>query len=426
MHASCIHRQQESALATWLARPRRKPLIIRGARQVGKSTLIRTFAKSSGRRLVEINIDDHRNSLRKVIENGHFEEVLAGLVRVAGTDFREKPEAHFLFLDEIQVIPECLPILRYFYEKMPDLAVVAAGSVLEFALSDANFSMPVGRVEYLHVAPLTFKEFLVARNLHDLKIVVEAASPWTTQSPTTDEHTRLLSALRDFFLVGGLPEAVLALKEQGMEEGASVQRNILTAYRDDLQKYPATAHIRSLLREVFDRSPIQVTKKIKYSQLSPDHPARDVRKALRLLLDAGVLSEATHTHANGIPLGAESDPDTRKLFFLDVGLLTSSSGVRGSLHYWLREGKSDNAEVDFLIARGRNIVPIEVKAGSSGRLRSLGEFCRAKPHSVAVRFDSNMPSVFHVSGANAFKVISLPLYLASEVNRIVDDFFARG
>jgi predicted AAA+ superfamily ATPase len=461
MNGSYIHRLQESALATWLARPRRKPLIIRGARQVGKSTLIRTFAKNSNRRLVEINIDDHRSSLRRVIENGNFEEVLAGLVRVAGIDFREKPEAHFLFLDEIQVIPACLPILRYFYEKMPALAVVAAGSVLEFALSDDNFSMPVGRVEYLHVAPLTFKEFLAARDLHDLKSVVESASPWTTQSPTTNEHIRLLTALRDFFLVGGLPEAVLALREQGMDEAAVVQRNIITAYRDDLQKYPATAHIRSLLREVFDRSPIQVAKKIKYSQLSPDHPARDVRKALRLLLDAGVLSEATHTHANGIPLGAESDPDTRKLFFLDVGLLVSasglaakdipspetaafvndgalaeqfvaqeltawSSGVRGNLHYWLREGKSENAEVDFLMSVGRHIVPIEVKAGASGRLRSLGEFCRAKAHSVAIRFDSNMPSTFDMSGANPFKVISLPIYLASEVNRIVDDFFARG
>jgi predicted AAA+ superfamily ATPase len=462
MQPTYIARIQEIALSTWLTRPRRKPLVIRGARQVGKSTLIRTFAQNSTRRLVEINLEDHRSNLRTVIETGQFDEALSALVRVAGIDFRQNPEAHFLFLDEVQAIPACLPLLRYFYEKLPELAVVAAGSVLEFTLNDGSFSMPVGRVEYLHVAPLTFKEFLAAKGLLNLQDVVENASPWTPHSPTQSEHTQLLASLREFFLVGGLPEVVLTAREQGFAEAAAIQRNIMASYRDDLQKYPATAHIRTIVREIFDRSPIQIAKKVKYTQLSPNHPARDVRKALCLLLDAGVLLEATHSHGNGIPLGAESDPDVRKLFFLDVGLLCSASGLtmrdlaapasvefvnegalaeqfvaqelaaseaglRKPLHYWLREGKSDNAEVDFLWSLGKTIVPLEVKAGASGRLKSLGELCRSKSIPHAVRFDGNMPSVATVkpSSGHHFELISLPLYMASETDRVLKEFLSR-
>ncbi len=455
MQESYITRLQESVLLEWLNRPRRKPLVIRGARQVGKSTLIRTFAPKTGRRLVEINLEDHRSKLRDAIETGDFETALAALVRVAGVDFRQSPESHFLFLDEVQIIPSCLQLLRYFYEKIPKLAVIAAGSVLEFTLNDIAFAMPVGRVEYLHVAPLTFKEFLDAKGLSELRRVVECASPWTQHSPSQTEHTRLLAALREFFLVGGLPEAVLVSREEGMPQANAIQRNILTSYRDDLQKYPATAHIRSIVRDVFDRSPNQVAKKAKYSQLSPSHPTRDVRKALRLLLDAGVLLEATHSHGSGIPLGAQSDPDIRKLFFLDVGLLCSAAGIsardisepesvdfvnegvlaeqfiaqelaaseagcRKILHYWLREGKSNNAEVDFLWSFGKHIVPIEVKAGASGKLRSLAELCRSKNFAHAIRFDTNIPSTMNVPVAaeHHFQLISLPLYLASETDRI--------
>ncbi len=238
--------------------------------------------------------------------------------------------------------------------------------------------------------------------------------------------------------------------------------SIISSYRDDLQKYPATAHIRSIVRDVFDRAPIQIAKKAKYSLLSPGHPSRDVQKALRLLLDAGVLLEATHSHGNGVPLGAESNLDIKKLFFLDVGLLCCASGlsfhdvpapetmdfvnegtlaeqfvaqelascepgIRKNLHYWLREGKSDNAEVDFLWSVGKQIIPLEVKAGASGRLRSLSEICRAKSFIHALRFDTNTPSVVTVpAGAeHSFQLISLPLYLASETNRIINEMVKR-
>jgi predicted AAA+ superfamily ATPase len=459
MKSTYITRIQEKSLSLWLMGSRRKPLVIRGARQTGKSTLIRTFAKNSDRKLIEINLEDHRSSLRPAMETGHFEEALAALVRIAGWDFRKDPGSHFLFLDEVQTIPSCLQLLRYFYEQLPDLAVVAAGSVLEFTLNDKEFSMPVGRVEYLHVAPLTFKEFLDAKGLHDLKRSLEVASPWTPYAPTMDQHTRLLTALREFFLIGGLPESVLASREKGLLEATAIQRNIIASYRDDLQKYPTTAHIRSIVRDVFDRSPIQIAKKTKYSSLSPGHTSRDVRKALQLLLDAGVLLATTHSHGNGIPLGAESDPDVRKLFYLDVGLLccafglaardipspettafvnegvlaeqfiaqelsASEPGIRKPLYYWLREGKADNAEVDFLWAFGKNIVPLEVKAGASGRLRSLNEICRSKSFSYAIRFDTNLPSLttIQLTSELTYHLLSLPLYLASEVNRIVEEY----
>jgi len=470
-----LTRSHEIALTQWLDRPRRKPLIVRGARQVGKSTLIRSFGTRSRRRLVEVNIEEHRTGLRQAIERGHFEEALSALCRVGGVDFRENPAKHLLFLDEIQVIPACLTLLRYLYEKLPELAVIAAGSVLEFTLNSSDFSMPVGRVEYLHVAPLSFSEFLDARGLSDLLQVVERASPWTATTPTPSEHARLMSTVRDFFLVGGMPEAVLTLLDEGVAAAGKIQSGILASYRDDLQKYPGTAHIRSIVRDIFDRSPLQIGKKIKYSNLSPEHPSRDVKKGLRLLLDAGVLTEVTHSDGNGVPLGAESDLEVRKLFSLDVGLLCSACGIshrdlpsaerqelinsgvlaeqfvaqellagepgiRRSLHYWLREGKSSNAEVDFLWSVGKEVVPVEVKAGTSGRLRSLHEFARVRPTRLAVRFDGNIPTILTgfnslrtegaaqheaQSAAQPFDLISLPLYLTSQLNRIVREWQER-
>ena len=258
------------------------------------------------------------------------------------------------------------------------------------------------------------------------------------------------------------PSSWDATRVQGIQEATAIQRNVISSYRDDLQKYPATAHIRCVVRDIFDRSPIQIGKKVKYSVLSPGYPTRDVRKALRLLLDAGILVEATHSHGNGVPIGAEASPDVRKLFFLDVGLFSCAAGIstrdimppesmefvndgvlaeqfvaqelafcepgiRKTLHYWLREGKSDNAEVDFLWSVGKQIVPLEVRAGASGRLRSLGVLCQLKSLTYAVRFDTNLPSIMKVAAGTShnFELVSLPLYLASETDRIIAELLER-
>jgi uncharacterized protein len=452
-----IVRFQEKALSDWFLRPRRKPLIIRGARQVGKSTLVRAFAKNTHLQLVEINVEEHQTSLRKAFESGEFTAILSIFERISGVDLKNAQEKYLLFLDEIQAIPAALQSLRYLYERLPTLAVVAAGSVLEFTLSDERFSIPVGRVEYLFLPPLTFKEFLVAQGQIELKSVLEAATTLTTHLPSQQQHNELMRWLREFYLIGGMPEAVLASLEGGFASARNIQRNILLSYRDDLQKYPATAHVRTIVKEIYDRCPSQMGKKVKYSHIAPDHLARESRKALQLLLDSGVLTEVQHSHSNGLPLAAESDVEAKKIYFLDIGLLSCALGIsknesfdfsadtfvnegplaeqfvaqelaaaepgqRNKLFYWLREGKNGNAEVDFVWPKGTEVLGVEVKSGATGKMRSLGEFCKIKSSKYALRFDASPPSQFDAvfQGKVVVKMISLPLYMASEISRILN------
>ena len=459
-----IPRIQEHHLDHWWTDPGRRPLVLRGARQVGKSTLVRNFAASRGLRLAEINIEEHLTPMRQAFDDGTVAAILAACSRVTGVDLSAGYEHTLLFLDEIQTVPTALKSLRYFYEKLPQLAVIAAGSVLEFALADEAVSMPVGRVTYLFLPPVTFKEFLVAAGRGDLRDVITAADPDLPQSLTHDHHHQLMQMLREYLLVGGMPAAVTAhlarsVIRESYASPSRIQSDLLNSYRDDIQKYPATKHIRDVIREVFDRSPAQIGTKVKYSRLAPDQPARDVKKALGLLLDAGLLHAVFHSDAQGIPLAATEDRSLAKLYYIDTGMLLSQLGFttlrdlpaesiqlvnegvlaeqfvaqellaaspaekKPQLHYWLREKKANNAEIDFVLGSGPKVVPIEVKAGPFGQMKSLWEFYRTHPPTTALRFDTGLPArlehtVLTPSGPVRAKVITLPLYMASEARRL--------
>ena len=304
--------------------------MIRGARQIGKSTLVREFARRFNLELVEVNLEENQTFLRQAFDDGHLNGILAALERLTGRTLRNPDSQQLLFLDEIQAVPSAMQSLRYFYEHMPQLAVIAAGSTLEFVLSAPSFSMPVGRVEFLALGPLTFKEYLRAQKQHRLIEAIEHTQPQAPASLTIAQHTELLHHLRHFFCIGGMPES-LAITLHGAsnfhKEGAKLRQSLLAAYRSDLQKYPTTAHIRDIVREVFDRTPATISQRLKYSRLAPSRTARDVRKAVDMLIEAGVLLQCLHTHASGTPLLAQADSETRKLFFLDVGLMLSALGL---------------------------------------------------------------------------------------------------
>jgi len=451
-----LTRTYESDLAIWLQKRGRKPLVIRGARQTGKSTLVREFARKFDYELIEINLEESVSFLRPAFERGSFDEIVTSLERAGGQSLRSSQQK-ILFLDEIQAIPMALQALRYFYEKLPELAVIAAGSTLEFILAAPTFSMPVGRLEFLAVAPLTFKEYLSAMQKGDLKEVIDDAHPKKPASLSLKQHHLLMQQLNDYFLTGGMPEAVAAAAEGQSSE--TICRSLLAAYRSDLQKYPSTGHIRDIVRTVFDRVPGLIGKKVKYSQLAPDRPARDVRKALNLLIEAGVIIECVHSHADGVPLQAQAEPEVRKLFFLDIGLMLTAQGAERSdipdfqdprfvnegalaeqfvaqelsatlkqgektpLTYWLREGRSNNAEVDFIIACGKRVHPIEVKAGEAGTLRSLSEFKKAKHPRILMRLNASPPTESILStDKEQTPLVSLPLYMTSEVLRIAKTY----
>jgi len=419
-----VNRQSIKSLDQWFRKANRKPLVLRGARQVGKSTLVREFARLGNLPLWEVNLEKHAglNSVFATFEPG---TVLRELSLVLNRPNVGKGPG-VLFLDEIQQTPAALACLRYFYEEMPELAVVAAGSLLEFTLADAGYSMPVGRVEYHWLGPLTFFEFLEGAGETE---ALKYCEGWITGTEFSEAaHQRLCRRLREFFLVGGMPEAVQAFLDTGdFLSAVEVHRSILETYRDDFSKYSHGAELEKL-RRVFEVLPRVLGRKVQYRQFHPDWKAQDIRRCLELLQRAGLALPVTHSHAQGLPLGADEDPTVFKLFFLDIGLVGTANGnalvtledflesrfvnegplaeqfvaqhlwahqprdQRASLHFWQRDGKVSNAEVDFLIAQGSSILAIEVKSGTMGSLRSLHQFMLSHPQARALRLDLNRPS----------------------------------
>jgi len=441
----------------WLAKKRRKPLVLRGARQVGKSTLARLFARAAGRELVEVNLEVHRD-LDSVFATLSPDTIIPNIESIAG---RRIGTNSILFLDEIQATPRALTALRYFYEEKPEIPVIAAGSLLEFAMADRSFPMPVGRVEYLHLGPMTFSEYLRAVDPLALEALVSLAPG---RPLPMKAHERLVDHQRRFMLVGGLPEAVDAYREtQSFEEAYSVQNSICNTYMDDFSKYAKERDLASL-QAVFRTIPRIIGNKVKYAHLLPDARSAYVREILNLLVKARICTLVTRSDCGGIPLAAGADPRFAKLLFLDVGLVSRLLGIdwldirrlqarslinegplaeqfvgqhlhwdaqcAPELHYWARESRKSNAELDFVVARGALVVPIEVKAGKTGSLKSLHVFMQQKGLSDAVRFDLLPPSVLEVSTSVstasgqesvAFRLVSLPLYAVDRLPAILDD-----
>lgn len=446
-----LYRFSTENLRQWIMQKNRKPLLLRGARQVGKSTLVRHFAQDQKRDIVEVNLEKHAE-LSGVFKTLHIPQMIRELELISGKKISDNK---ILFLDEIQAAPWAIAALRYFYEERPNLPVIAAGSLLEFAMSEGSFPMPVGRVQYHYLGPLCFEEFIQA--LGEIELLKELHEYTLGGSFLLTAHKKLLQILRDFMIVGGMPEAVSAFVQgQNQKEIQLIQNTLLLTYRDDFSKYATKKEI-ARLHEIFSRVPGQIGKKIKYSSLCPDEKSREVRVALDLLTQSKVINKIFHTHCNGIPLEAEAQLDTFKLIFLDVGLLNRALGLNvdfkkqneavfakwihegpiaeqfigqhlqylngpneeSRLFYWLREQKAGNAEVDYVISNHSQIIPIEVKSGKSGSLRSLHQFMNTKKERFALRFDINLPSLNQITtGHSPFELLSLPLYLIGQIVRL--------
>lgn len=456
-----MHRTSLDLLQEWLGRPRRKPLVLRGARQVGKSTLVRLFAQASGMALVEVDLERHRD-LDRVFATLDLERILPNLEAVAG---RRLGADALLFLDEIQATPHAVAALRYFYEERPEIPVIAAGSLLEFALADHAFSMPVGRIEYLHLGPMSFSEFLMAVDPPSLEFL-EALDPWGCLPEKA--HQRLLKRQREFMLVGGMPEAVDVFRAtRSVRDTAAVQNSICSTCQDDFAKYARHKDLADL-QALFRSVPRTIGNKIKYVHLLPDARSGHVKALLRLLAMARVITLVTRSDCGGLPLSAGADPRFAKLLFLDVGLVSRLLGadwldldqlreqalvnegplaeqfigqhlhwepqVMPELHYWATESRTGNAELDFVVARGRMMVPVEVKSGQSGTLKSLHCFMFRKQLDTALRFDLQPPSVQTVETSVpapdgqqsvSYRLFSLPLYAVERLPALLDTLRAQ-
>lgn len=451
-----MKRAASEELSAWLSRRGRKPLVIRGARQVGKSYLIRDFAKTRGLDLVELNFE-RDPKIAGLFADGDALRLLRGIEAFTGK--RLVFGQSLLFLDEIQAAPQVLAKLRWLHEETPKLAVVAAGSLLDFALADHTFSMPVGRITYLHLEPMSFTEFLRGVGDEELAALIEEIDPW--HGIAGPLHARLLERFREYVLVGGMPEAVETYRQdRSLLDCAGVHQDLLATFRDDFAKYASAVH-RDRLIKVLDAVPRMIGQKFVYSRVDRDERAAALRQAVDMLCRARVCHRVDATHATGVPLGAEVDERRYKLLLIDVGLVSASLGIsladlapaenvvmanegaiaeqavgqalrvveppfhEPKLHYWARDTPGSEAEVDYLIQQGTRIVPIEVKAGATGALRSLHGLMAARSWKRAVRFNTDLPSVTAVSTRTSsgdratYELVSLPLYLAQDVGRIL-------
>ncbi len=438
-----MHRKKLEDLAQWASSSPHKPLIIRGARQVGKSTLVSLFAEEQGFSLMVLNFERNpayadffvKNDPREIVnllEINFNTDIIAGKT--------------LLFLDEIQAEPQVLKTLRYFYEELPELHIIAAGSLLDFELNSPTYSIPVGRVSYLHLHPMGFLEFLLATGQDKLGHFVEG---FQVDDEVSDSiHYLLSQQFKIYSAIGGMPEAVLTFaKTKSYKKCEAVKQDLLATFQNDFSKYTRHQDI-ALIRKVFTKVPTLIGNKIKYSNISSENRAVEVSRVITLLSDARVIKPVIKSSSNGVPLSAEANHKFYKLIFLDVGLVSSllnlsvealeaddlmrvNNGViaeqwigqalllnqnshqNPELHYWAREKKSSSAELDYVFAVGSQVVGVEVKAGKTGTLKSLHFFMKEKNHAIAVRFNSEKPS-----WSKQDKLLSLPLYLAEEFSRL--------
>lgn len=441
-----MNRDSLQYLESWKTKPDRKPLMMRGARQVGKTHLVRDFAVKKFGQFLELNFEKKLED-KELFQNRSPQKI----IQLLELEYHVKinPGQTLLFLDEIQAAPEVIPVLRYFYEELPDLHIIAAGSLLDFVLSEHNFSMPVGRVEYLHLGPLSFEEFLEALDEESLRQYLCEFN--FKEKISTSLHQKLMGYVKEYCLVGGMPAAIKAYAvERSNEECNQIKQNILSTCQDDFGKYGhRVPYVR--LRKVFRQIPLLVGEKIKYVNIDPFERAKDLSEAIHLLSLARICHPVTHTSANGIPLRAEIKEKIFKLLFIDIGLMSSACGLnlldfekaadlqlvnQGKLSeqfigqhllyslpcyqepeifYWMREQRNSSAEVDYVISQGSSIVPVEVKSGKTGTLKSLQLFSKEKKIEKALRFCSQPPSIWK----DQFTLISLPFYLVGQTRRLL-------
>ncbi len=402
-----MNRIIDAYLRDWKKQANRKALLLRGARQVGKTYAVRGLGATFDE-LAEINLE--RNAEFAEVFRGNLDphRILRDLRLMTGK--RLVPGATLLFIDEIQQEPLAVTALRYLHESMPELHVIAAGSLLEFALEQVG--LPVGRVASLHMYPMSFLEYLVARG--DRPLAERLLDDEGLDSIGTPVHERLLRLAGEFIVLGGLPEVVESwIQHEDLERCGQILDVLVAAYRQDFAKY-AKRHQVKYVDLVFNEVPAMTGRKFKYDALPGTWKARELAPALDLLCKASVVHKVTHSAGNGLPLKAESDPRRFKALFFDVGLAQRIMGAdvrpwllepaaairnagaaaeafvgqellaysrpwsREELHYWHRETRASNAEVDYLLPFDGTVIPVEVKSGATGRLLSLRAFLEEK------------------------------------------------
>ena len=440
----------------WKNRKNRKPLIVRGARQVGKTFIVHEFGKECFGHELYVNLEESPE-LHKVFSTTDTAHILTELSLFKGIDIVQGKT--LLFIDEIQACPSAIVSLRYFYEQIPDLHVIATGSLLDHTLNEMNLPMPVGRVEFCYLYPMSFKEFLWALSENRL---VDYIDNYSLDQPFSDiVHRKLTDLLRYYFFIGGMPEAVKTFAdERKLLEVEKVHSSITTSLQYDFAKYGTKSEQQYLLK-VFQYVARNPGRKIKYVNIDRDVRSINLKTAFYRLGMSKVITIVSHTASSGVPLTTHLNPDIFKAYFLDIGLAGYMGGINlidpahtmtinegaiaeqfvcqellvltsfrePSIFYWTREEKNSNAEIDFLYQQNNHIFPIEVKAGKTGTLKSMHIYLFERKLFTGVRFNLDIPSygefAAKVQAKNNrddlnYRLLSLPLYMVSQLPRLLN------
>jgi uncharacterized protein len=405
-------------LDEWKRDPYRKPLLLRGARQVGKTYAVRRLGQGF-EHFVEVNFEKLKEAGAIFEKDLVPEKLIATLSLLMKTPII--PGQTLLFFDEVQEVPRAIIALRYFYEEMPALHVIAAGSLLEFAIEKVG--VPVGRIAMLYMYPMSFLEYLIATGDHLIaKKILGHPAGIPMEEPV---HNRILDKVGEYLSIGGMPEAV-ARWVQTKDPALSLQvlQQIAATYRQDFEKYARKAQVK-YLEQLFRQIPHMIGKEFSYREIHGEFRKRELAPALELLERANIVHIVRYSSGQGIPIGAEVDFDLFKVIYLDIALCQvilgadisiwflrplegfenkgeiaesfvaqellcySSPYSKAELHFWKRKEKNSIAEVDYLIQQEERILPIEVKSGHGNTLRSLRLFLDTHPKSVqGIRFSA--------------------------------------
>jgi predicted AAA+ superfamily ATPase len=426
-------------LLDWKASSRRKPLIIRGARQVGKSTLVRLFSKEY-KYYIELNLE--RAQDKKNFDFDSAQLIMEAVLLRENMDFDTKPL--LLFIDEIQESPRAIQMLRFFYEDFPDVHVICAGSLLEHVLKDIN-SFPVGRVQQMVLHPFDFEEYLAAKG-------EDRVLKQLDEVPIKEfAHHVLLEKFHEYTIIGGMPEVVKTyIENKTLTVIKEVYDEIWQSYKDDIEKYGRNLTERKVIRHIIETAPYEKDRITMAGFGNSNYKSREVGEALRALDKSRLVLLMYPAINTKFPQEIDFKRKPR-LQFLDTGLLNYALGIQAELlgltdfsdfhrgriiqhmvyqqvlsqhnevgfqaHFWVREKSNSNSEVDLVLPFEKSLIPIEIKSGPHGRLRSLFQFMEQVDHNFAIRLLANHWSLEDVTTTQGkkFKLLNLPYYLSTRL-----------
>jgi len=420
-------------LIDWKNDPSKHPLIIRGARQIGKTFIVNYLGKNDFKEFISLNFE--RNpEYKEIFDTYNPKEIIEKITLFTGKKIILGKT--LLFFDEIQDCPKAIMSLRYFYEEMQELHIIGAGSLLEFSLNSEKFRVPVGRIQYLYMKPMSFIEFLLAKKENELIKFIKNIN--NLQKIPDAIHKKLNNLIRKYFIIGGMPAVVNEyINTQDVLKCQRIQQSIINTYIDDFSKYSKVLK-HQYLKKIFNSVPSMVGNKFVYSKVDNTIKSRVLKNAEELLEQAGIIYKIKRTSGAGLPLEAGVKENFFKLIFLDVGLFHAISGIysetikekdftaifkgtvaeqfvgqelivyqspyiKPNLYYWAREARNSNAEIDYLFTKKGKIIPSEIKSGEKGTLKSLIMFIKKFNTEKALKISQAKYSIDE-------PIINLPFY----------------